>query len=135
MNQITKLFFLLLLLLCSLGICAQEKTDSVILQGLDKVTAKVYSVNAPIGSVVKFGNLKIIVHQCHKSNPEDPPESVAYLAIIDAKTGEDEQVIFDGYMFASSPAISCLEHPVYDVWIKECKSLPKHRTSSAEVGA
>lgn len=131
MDKIVKLFFLLMAFLCTVGVYAKKGTNGVTLQGLDKVTAKVYSVDAPLGSLVKFGNLKIIVHQCHKSDPEDAPESIAYLTIMTTPTEEteEEKTIFEGHMFASSPAVSCLEHPVYDVWIKECKNLPKHRTT------
>jgi len=110
--------------------CSKQPTRGATLRGLDKVTGKVYSVDVPVGSLVEFGNLKIIVHKCYKSDPEDFPESLAFLTIIKSPPDEEEQVIFEGYMFASSPAISCLEDPVYDVWIKECKDLPMRKPSS-----
>lgn len=119
------LFFLLCVLLFTQGAYGKQKANGVVLQGLDKVTGKVYSVDVPIGVLVEFGSLKIIVHKCHKSAPEDAPESVAWLTIVKNISVEEEQVIFEGWMFGSSPAVSCLEDPVYDVWIKECKNLPK----------
>jgi hypothetical protein len=78
-----------------------------ILQGLDKITARV-SVLA--------------VRACRKRPPTEPPESAAFLEISDQKPGEPPVALFSGWMFASSPALNALEHPVYDVWLLDCKS-------------
>ncbi len=94
--------------------------DQVLLHGLDKVTARISSITAPIDKVVRFGTLEIIARRCHKRPPEEPPESAALLEIWDVKPGEDAVLLFRGWMFASSPALSALEHPVYDVWVKDC---------------
>ncbi len=91
-----------------------------ILQGLDKVTARVSEIEAPLHRLVRFGTLEIIVRACHKTPPEEPPESAAFLEIRDAKPGEATVALFTGWMFASSPALSALEHPVYDVWVLDC---------------
>jgi hypothetical protein len=92
----------------------------VIMQGLDKVTARVTRFEAPIGVTVLFGALRIVARACDRTPPEEPPESAAYLDIIEAHPGEPPIDIFHGWMFASSPALSALEHPVYDVWVLEC---------------
>ncbi len=94
--------------------------DSALLQGLDKVTARISSIRAPIDEAVRFGTLQIIARRCHKRPPEETPESAALLEIWDVKPGEDAVLLFRGWMFASSPALSALEHPVYDVWVKDC---------------
>ena len=91
-----------------------------VLQGLDKVTARISTVRAPIGVTVRFGSLRIVARICRKTPPEEPPESAAFLEIDDVKPGETPQRIFSGWMFASSPALSALEHPVYDVWVIDC---------------
>ncbi|MBL4719680.1 MAG: DUF2155 domain-containing protein [Alphaproteobacteria bacterium] len=93
----------------------------VIMQGLDKVTARVTRFEAPIGATVIFGPLRIVARACDRTPPEEPPESAAYLEIEEAHPGEAADTIFQGWMFASSPALSALEHPVYDVWVLECK--------------
>ena len=92
----------------------------VVLQGLDKVTARVHTFQAPLGSVVRFGTLEIIAHQCDKRPPEETPESAAFLDVSEVRQGEPTQSLFRGWMFASSPALSALEHPVYDVWVLDC---------------
>ncbi len=98
---------------------AIEGTGAV-LQGLDKVTARVSEIEAPLHRLVRFGTLEIIVRACQKTPPEEPPESVAFLEIRDAKPGEAPVALFTGWMFASSPALSALEHPVYDIWVLDC---------------
>jgi hypothetical protein len=96
--------------------------DTVVLQGLDKVTARVWTFEARIGEAVRFGTLEIYPRFCDRTPPEEPPESKAFLDIYEARSGEKRIDLFHGWMFASSPALNALEHPVYDVWLLECKS-------------
>jgi hypothetical protein len=93
-----------------------------VLQALDKVTARVTTLEAPLGETVKFNTLEIIARACDKKPPEETPESTAFLDIWEARTGEPMQSVFRGWMFASSPAVSAMEHPVYDVWVIDCKN-------------
>ncbi len=96
--------------------------DTAILQGLDKVTARVSTIEAPLGDTVKFGALEIIVRACDKRPPEETPESAAFLDVWEVRPGEPAVSNFRGWMFASSPALSALEHPVYDVWVLDCRN-------------
>ena len=93
----------------------------VVLQGLDKVTARISTVEAPIDRAVRFGTLEITARHCRKRPPEEPPEITAFLEIRDLKRDQPAVVLFIGWMFASSPALSALEHPVYDVWVIDCR--------------
>lgn len=104
-----------------------------ILQGLDKVTARVSEIEAPLHRLVRFGTIEIIVRACYKTPPEEPPESAAFLEIRDAKPGEATVALFTGWMFASSPALSALEHPVYDVWVLDCL-IPTEPESAPKAG-
>jgi len=92
-----------------------------VLQGLNKVTARVSTIRAPIDRPVRFGTLTITARTCYKAPPEEPPESAAFLEIWERRPGEAPRQIFSGWMFASSPALSALEHPVYDVWVIDCE--------------
>ncbi len=94
-----------------------------VLQGLDKVTGRVSTIDAPMRTPVSFGTLEIIPHACYKTPPEEQPEAAAFLEIAEVKPDEPRRELFTGWMFASSPALSALEHPVYDVWVLDCKSL------------
>lgn len=103
-----------------------------VLQGLDKVTARISTIDAPLDQVSHFGTLEIIPHACFKTPPEEPPESAAFLEIWEAKPGEPKRKLFTGWMFASSPALSALEHPVYDVWVLDCKTASTAPAGSSE---
>jgi hypothetical protein len=92
-----------------------------VLQTLDKVTGRVRTMDAPVEQTVRFGTLDIMVRTCRKRPPEETPESAAFVEVRDIKPGETPKTLFTGWMFASSPAVSALEHPVYDVWVLDCK--------------
>ncbi|MFQ5984124.1 MAG: DUF2155 domain-containing protein [Alphaproteobacteria bacterium] len=92
-----------------------------ILQGLNKVTARVSTIEAPLDRRVTFGILEIAVRACHNTPPEEPPESAAFVEVREVKPGEAGESLFTGWMFASSPALSALEHPVYDIWVLDCR--------------
>ena len=70
--------------------------DTAILQGLDKVTGRVVSIEAPVGSSVHFGTLEIIVRTCRKRPPEENPETAAFLDVWEIKTGEAAASLFRG---------------------------------------
>jgi len=94
----------------------------VVLRGLDKITAHISTFDAPIGQTVRFGALQITARSCDKRPPEEVPESAAFLEIVEAREGEAPQRLFSGWMFASSPALSALENPIYDLWVLDCKN-------------
>jgi len=95
--------------------------DVVVLQGLDKITARTREFRVPVGSSRNFGSLEITARHCYKTPPEEPPERKAFLEIVDVRPDRKAVKIFSGWMFASSPALNALEHPVYDVWVTDCK--------------
>lgn len=95
-------------------------TTGAVLQGLDKVTARISTFTVPFDRLVAFGSLTIQVRACHKASPTEAPESTAFLEIDESYESAADQRLFSGWMFASSPAVSALEHPVYDVWVVDC---------------
>jgi hypothetical protein len=114
---------------------AQESgvvTKTAVLQGLDKVTARITKLNVGVGRGIRFGSLLITVRSCNKRPPEETPEVTAFLEIIDDKPGEAPEKLFSGFMFASSPALSAMEHPVYDVWVIDCKIDDPSTSAGAE---
>jgi hypothetical protein len=94
--------------------------DTVILQGLDKITARVSTIDVPVGGTVEFGALRITARACDKHPPEETPEAAAFLEVVEVKPDEKPVLRFSGWMFASSPALSALEHPVYDLKVLDC---------------
>ncbi len=103
------------------AIAQPQKSVVTVLQGLDKITARISTIEAPIGEDVRFGTLEITVRKCHKRPPTETPETTAYLEIRERRLGESAINLFAGWMFASSPAASSMEHPVYDVWVVDCR--------------
>lgn len=99
--------------------------DTAVLQGLKKVSAESSRFEAPVDMPTAFGTLTITVKKCIKSRPEEQPENSALILIEDRKPGESPVTVFSGWMFSSSPAISALEHPVYDITMIDCISHKK----------
>jgi len=97
-----------------------EDFPLVKLQSLDKVTARTMTFEANVGSTVKFGPLYIKVRACRKSPPIEQPESAAFLQIWEVTPKDEAEWIFSGWMFASSPGLSFMDHPIYDVWVLDC---------------
>jgi hypothetical protein len=94
--------------------------DTVVLQGLDKITARVSTIKVPVGQTVTFGALQITARACDKHPPEEAPEAAAFLEVVEVEPDEKPVQRFTGWMFASSPALSALEHPVYDLIVLDC---------------
>ncbi len=110
-----------------------EPKKIAVLQALDKVTGRVASVNVPVGQPHAVGPLFIDVKTCQKTPPDEQPEAAAFLQVWEAKPlpktkqqkKEEDQSgpshwVFSGWMFASSPSLSAMNHPIYDVLLKDC---------------
>jgi hypothetical protein len=128
----------LLAIMLSTAAPAETISEPVaLLQGLDKITARVSKFEAAVGAPVHFGTLSIRVRDCEKNPPEEAPESAAFLEIDEMRPGDDmARRLFSGWMFASSPALSALEHPVYDVNLLDCKAASgsAHAASGSTAG-
>lgn len=90
-----------------------------VLQGLDKITARVSPLEIPNGEVAAFHDLRIKVSACNVRPPEEPPEAAAFIEIFNGPP-PGATTLFRGWMFASSPAVSAFEHPVYDIRVLAC---------------
>lgn len=101
----------------------------VVLGGIDKVAARTAKFDANLKTKVFYNTLIITAYACKTRPPEEPPESAAFLQIQERKPDGTTQQLFSGWMFASSPALNALEHPVYDVWVISCKTAPAANTS------
>lgn len=99
-------------------------TPGAVLQGLDKITARVSSLEIRNGETVDFHGLAIKVSACNIRPPEEPPEATAFIEIFDDPT-PGAAALFHGWMFASSPAVSAFEHPVYDIRVLSCITAAK----------
>ena len=117
--------------------------DTVVLRALDKVTATTEDYTVEIGDSLSYGSLRVDVKHCEKKPPEEIPQTWAFLQVFDTRISEENleaepidgstaiiidengtkrEKIFSGWMMAEKPAISALEHPVYDVWVIACSA-------------
>ena len=112
----------LLLLFAAPPSAAADSYPIAVLQGLDKVTARAATLEAPVGQTVRFGTLQITAAVCEKHPPEETPEAAAFLDIVEQRAEQLPVDVFRGWMFASSPGLSSMQHPVYDLWVVDCVS-------------
>ena len=92
------------------------------MQALDKITARISTLSTPVGESRRFGTLEVTVQRCAFHPPEETPENAALVVIRDLgyEPTSAPAEVFSGWMFSSSPAISALEHPVYDITLIAC---------------
>lgn len=94
------------------------------LRMLDKTTARNVTFEAKVGSTLKFGSLYIRTQSCRKASPMEQPESAAFVQIwevsLEDNPDQESEWVYSGWMYASSPALSAMDHPVYDVWVIDC---------------
>ena len=106
------------------------------LRSLDKVTARTEVFEANVGRTIKFGSVYIKVQACRKAPELEKPEAGAFLQVWEtppAAGGEEAKPewIFSGWMFASSPGLSAMDHPIYDVWVLDCLQTEAERAQKA----
>jgi hypothetical protein len=98
---------------------------------LDKVTARTGTLTVPVGETVAIGPLFLQVKTCQRSAPLEQPDSAAFIQVWEAvpkdelattKNKGPSQWVFSGWMFESSPALSAMDHPIYDIWVLSCKN-------------
>lgn len=91
------------------------------LRALDKSTARTKTLKVKVGETTQYGSLFIKVQSCRKSQPLEKPESASFIQVWEVPVNsEKSEWVFSGWMFASSPALSAMDHAVYDVWVLDC---------------
>jgi hypothetical protein len=92
-----------------------------VLRGLDKTTARVSEMDVQVGKPFRFGALEVVVRACMARPPEEPPEHTAFLDIQEINPAGERSAVFKGWVFASTPALNAVQHPIYDVWLIKCR--------------
>ena len=92
-----------------------------VLRGLDKTTARVSEMAVQVGKPFRFGALEVVVRACMARPPEEPPEHTAFLDVQEISPAGEKSAVFKGWVFASTPALNAVEHPIYDVWLIKCR--------------
>ena len=115
-------FIVLFILILFKNVHAEPISGNLVfLHVLDKVTSRVEIIEIPVGEIFEFDSLQIEIFLCKKRPPEEVPEDFVLLRVYDKISPENLEIIFQGWMISSSPAVTPFEHPIYDVWVKDCK--------------
>lgn len=89
--------------------------------GLDKITGRIITFDVYVGETVQFGALRVTPRICNARPPGEPPKTTTFVEIDEITLDRKIRRIFTGWMFAESPGLNAVEHPVYDVWLESCK--------------
>ena len=94
---------------------------TAVFAGLDKITGRIISFDVAINETVRFGALEVTPRACYTRPPTDPPNTDGFVAVDELTLQGELRRIFTGWMFAASPGLSAVEHPIYDIWLTDCK--------------
>jgi hypothetical protein len=101
---------------------ADAPGTTLMLRGLDKITGKPTDISAPIGKPVHFATLTITARYCYSTPASETPETSAFIQVEDHRPDQGAKRVFSGWMYASSPGLNGMEHPLYDVWVINCSN-------------
>ena len=98
---------------------------TAVFSGLDKITGRTITFDVAINETVQFGALQVTPHVCYSRPPTETPRTDAFVTVDEVTLQGEVKRIFNGWMFASSPGLHAVEHPIYDVWLTDCKGAPQ----------
>jgi hypothetical protein len=94
---------------------------TAVFSGLDKITGRIINFDVAIGETVQFGALQVTPRACYTRPPTETPNTDAFLEVDEVTLQGEVRRVFTGWMFAASPGLHAVEHPIYDVWLMDCK--------------
>ncbi|MGB3282757.1 MAG: DUF2155 domain-containing protein, partial [Methylovirgula sp.] len=97
------------------------KHSIAVFSGLDKITGRIISFEVATNETVQFGTLQITERVCYTRPPTEAPQTDTFVEVDDLGADKKAKRIFTGWMFAASPGLHALDHPVYDIWLTGCK--------------
>jgi len=101
---------------------------TLVMRGLDKITGRATTILIPIGKSAQFATLTITARYCYSTPASETPETAAFVQIDDHRPDQPARRIFSGWMYASSPGLNGMEHPLYDAWVMTCKAIAPGET-------
>jgi len=97
------------------------KNPIAIFAGLDKITGRIISFEASVDETVQFGSLQLTARVCYSRPEYENPQTTTFIEVDEVLADNQYKRMFSGWMFAASPGLNAIEHPVYDVWLTDCK--------------
>jgi hypothetical protein len=95
--------------------------QTAVFSGLDKITGRIISFDVTLGETVQFGALQVVPRVCYTRPPTESAQTDAFVEVSEVTLQGEVRRIFAGWMFAASPGLNAVEHPIYDVWLTDCK--------------
>ena len=92
-----------------------------VFSGIDKITGRIISFDVYVGETVQFGALQVTPKVCYSRPATEKPKTTSFLEVDEITLDRNIRRIFTGWMFAASPGLNSVEHPVYDIWLTNCK--------------
>ena len=106
---------------CTESAFAQRFENQVaVFAALDKVTARISKFEIPLNQAAEFGSLKVTPRVCYSRAPDEPPKTSTFVEVEETMLDGQKKKIFSGWMFAESPGLNAVEHPIFDVWLTGC---------------
>jgi hypothetical protein len=102
------------------ALAERQENAVAVFAALDKVTARISRLEVRLNETVKFGSLKVTPRVCYSRPPTEPPKTTSFVEVQEEMLDGKEKKLFSGWMFAESPGLNAVEHPVFDVWLTEC---------------
>jgi hypothetical protein len=97
------------------------RNPRAVFSGLDKVTGRIISFEVAIDETVQFGALQLTPKVCFTRAATENPQTTSFIEVDEITLSNEQRRIFTGWMFAASPGLNAVEHPVYDVWLTDCR--------------
>lgn len=106
------------------------ENDVAVFAALDKVTARISKLEVPLNQTVEFGSLKVTPRICYTRPATEQPQTTSFVEVDERELEGAQKRIFTGWMFAESPGLNAVEHPVFDIWLTGCNQ-PKGGAQAA----
>ena len=97
------------------------KHPTAVFAGLDKITGRIISFEVAVNETVQFGSLEITPRVCYSRPATEAPQTDVFAEVDEVVSDKPVHRLFTGWMFADSPGLHGIEHPVYDIWLTDCK--------------
>ena len=92
-----------------------------VFSGLDKITGRITTFDVYVNETVQFGALQVTPKACYSRDQSEAQKIDGFVEVDEITLDRKIHRIFTGWMFADSPGLNAVEHPIYDVWLKDCK--------------
>ncbi len=109
-------------MLTGTALAAPIANPVAVFSGLDKITGRIIAFDVQIDETVQFGALQVTPRVCNTRPPTEPAQTTGFVEVDEITLHNEIRRLFTGWMFAASPGLNAIEHPVYDVWLVDCKA-------------